>query len=141
MGFYVKDMYISSTRWRPHDPLTNPPTIPETSPVFVAAKYLTVLQRGRVAGGGGQAGYPNPEGGGTEYPTWTVPTYLTLTTLTTTTPVIDPSEVIREEDYLRIRETLRQATEVIDKAMEQLTPQREQLTEALEALQSARVDQ
>jgi len=142
MGFYVKDIYVSSNRWRLHDPLTNPPTIPETSPVFVAAKYLqelTAVQRGRVAGGA--AGYPNPEGdgGGLGYTTMTV-TLPTITTLTTTTPVIDVSSAIREEDYLRIRENLRQATEVIDRAMEQLTPQREQLDEAVEALQSARVD-
>lgn len=142
MGFYIKDLYVSSERWRLHDPLTNPPTIPETSPVFVAAKYLrelTAVQRGRVAtGSAGRAGYPNPDGdgGGVEYPTWTVPTYMT-TILTTTTPVVDVSSVIREEDYLRIRENLRQATEVIDKAMAELVPERQQLAEAVETLQSA----
>jgi hypothetical protein len=144
MGFYVKDIYVSSNRWRLHDPLTNPPTIPETSPVFVAAKYLqelTAVQRGRVAADtAGRAGFPNPDGdgGGVEYPTWTVPTYMT-TILTTTTPVIDVTSVIREEDYLRIRENLRQAAEVIDRAMEQLTPQREQLDQVMETLQSAQL--
>ncbi len=129
MGFYIKDLYVSSAKWRPHDPLTNPPTVPETSPVFFAAKYLRDII---VVGGRGNA-MPNPDDDSftrwTRFTTWPTPT---------PTPWAELSTVIHEEDYLSIRETLVRAVEVVDKAMSALQPTVGQLDEAIDVLNSAR---
>ena len=55
MGFYIKDLYVHRVPtfdW--HDKLTNPPTIPETSPIIRAAALSPhVVVGGR---GGGEVG-------------------------------------------------------------------------------------
>src|SRR6188768_2928154 len=53
MGFYIKDLYVHRVpKFRWHDSLTNPPTIPETSPIIRAAALSPHVAVGR--GGGGE---------------------------------------------------------------------------------------
>jgi hypothetical protein len=133
MGFYIKDLYVSSARW--HDPLTNPPTVPETSPVLVAAKYHTAVVRaveaGGVARGGQVATLLPPDDGGWVWPTWWTITH------TTTSPYRNPGEVIQEGDYLQILTVLRQSVETVERVMESLKPNQEQLNHVSKTLESA----
>ena len=55
MGFYIKDLYIARVpKYVWHDKLTNPPTIPETSPVIRVTQLsprFTAVTDGQNGGG------------------------------------------------------------------------------------------
>ena len=54
MGFYVKDLYVQRVpKFQWHDKLTNPPTIPETSPIIEIAALSPQIAQVRAGGGGG----------------------------------------------------------------------------------------
>src|SRR4051794_14111682 len=57
MGFYIKDLYVHRVpKFDWHDKLTNPPTVPETSPIIQVAALSPHLEvEGR---GGGLVGLP-----------------------------------------------------------------------------------
>ena len=161
MGFYVRDLYLDSSRFRrvtltdliTHDPLTNPPTIPETSPILVVAQLSPQIAEftGAVkAGGIGQAEvhefvnrvgaaavgsylYPNPDGDGPEIPPWLTPIVRTF------------SESLHESDLVAVRSTLEQSVRLAGSAVERLQPSekdvdvvRGELTAALEGLGAGR---
>jgi hypothetical protein len=140
MGFYIKDLYVTSSRWFLHDRLTNPPTVPETSPVLVAAKYQHVVAKAyqkaiaqRAAGSAGAAGMPGPDDDGS-WVTWTIPTFPTRTT----SPYLDLGDILEESDYLQIREVLKQSLETVERTISALSPDAKQLDQAIDALDSAR---
>ena len=55
MGFYVKDLYVHRVpKFRWHDKLTNPPTVPETSPIIEIAALSPQIAVLRGGGGGGR---------------------------------------------------------------------------------------
>ena len=93
MGFFVKDLFVQRVpkfTWR--DPLTNPPTIPETSPIIqVAALSPNVAVARRGAGGG--AALPADDN-----TLFTVPSWLS--------PIIAPGGRLQESDLTVVRETL-----------------------------------
>ena len=57
MGFFVKDLFVQRVpkfTWR--DPLTNPPTIPETSPIIQVAALSPNVAVAAARRRGGTAG-------------------------------------------------------------------------------------
>ncbi len=73
MGFYVKDLYVQRVpKFRWHDKLTNPPTVPETSPIIEIAALSPQIAQVRAAGGGGGAFLPADD-----MTLYTVPSWLT----------------------------------------------------------------
>ncbi|MEO7069752.1 MAG: hypothetical protein ABI131_04585 [Nostocoides sp.] len=114
MGFYIKDLYvhrIPKVTW--HDPLTNPPTIPETSPII----RMSVLspQLARVARG---------SGGGTELPAddttlYTIPTPIT--------PIVFPAGRLEANDLQVVRENLVATLKAVDTQLATMQPSAEDL--------------
>lgn len=153
MGFYVRDLYLDSARFRritvtdiiTHDPLTNPPTIPETSPILVVAKltpqiaeFTGAVKAGHVghaavqefAGAIGSAAvsaylYPDPDGGSGDIPTPITPFVHRFT------------EALREEDLAAVRGSLETAVKLADGVLERLQPTERDIEVVRGALEGA----
>ena len=116
MGFYIKDLYVHRIPKIPwHDPLTNPPTIPETSPIIrmtALSPHVAVVR-----GGGG--------GGGTALPAddttlWTIPTPIT--------PIVTPAGSLELNDLHIVRENLLATLKAVDAQLETMQPSAEDLS-------------
>lgn len=113
MGFYIKDLYVHRVPtfdW--HDKLTNPPTIPETSPIIRAAALSPhVVVGGR---GGGEVGMPADEN-----TLWTIPTPIT--------PVVFPGSRLEETDLQLVRDNLRVTLEAVERQIDTMQASGEDL--------------
>lgn len=125
MGFYIKDLYvhrIPKTLW--HDPLTNPPTIPETSPIIRTAMLSPhVAQLGRR--GGGSTALPADE-----TTLWTIPTPIT--------PIVTPAGHLEMHDLQHVRENLVMTLKAVEAQLETMTPSAEDLEHVQSVLDSVR---
>ena len=114
MGFFVKDLFVQRVpkfTWR--DPLTNPPTIPETSPIIqVAALSPNVAVARR--GAGGAVARPADEN-----TLFTVPSWLS--------PIIAPGGRLQESDLTVVRETLVTTLKAVDDHIATMQPTAEDL--------------
>ena len=114
MGFYIDDLYIQRVpKFKWHDKLTNPPTVPETSPII----RMTALspQLARVSGGGG-GDVALPADDTTLY---TIPTPIT--------PIVTPVGRLELADLVLVRENLQLTLEAVDRQLEEMKPTDEQL--------------
>ena len=114
MGFYIDDLYIHRVpKFKWHDKLTNPPTVPETSPII----RMTALspQLARVSGGGG-GDVALPADDTTLY---TIPTPIT--------PIVTPVGRLELADLVLVRENLQLTLEAVDRQLEEMKPTDEQL--------------
>ena len=113
MGFYIKDLYVHRIPKVPwHDPLTNPPTIPETSPIIrTAALSPHVAQVGR---GGGSTALPADD-----TTLWTIPTPIT--------PIVTPAGRLELNDLQLIRDNLEMTLKAVDAQLETMQPSAEEL--------------
>ena len=114
MGFYIDDLYIQRVpKFKWHDKLTNPPTVPETSPII----RMTALspQLARVSGGGG-GDVALPADDTTLY---TIPTPIT--------PIVTPVGRLELADLALVRENLQLTLEAVDRQLEEMKPTDEQL--------------
>ncbi|GEK20188.1 hypothetical protein [Cellulomonas xylanilytica] len=108
MGFYVKDLYVQRVpKFRWHDKLTNPPTVPETSPIIEIAALSPQIAQVRAAGGGGGAFLPADD-----MTLYTVPSWLT--------PIINPARHLSEVDLHTVRESLAVTLKAVDQQIEGL---------------------
>ncbi|MDM7832339.1 hypothetical protein [Cellulomonas edaphi] len=109
MGFYVKDLYVRRVpKWKWHDPLTNPPTVPETSPIIrIAALSPQIADIQTRASGGGGGGVFLPADDTTLY---TIPTPIT--------PIVFPVGRLDESDLVLVRETLATTLDAVDRQIE-----------------------
>ena len=116
MGFYVKDLYVQRVpKFKWHDPLTNPPTIPETSPIIkIAALSPQLAERPR---GGGGVFLPADD-----TTLYTIPTSIT--------PVVSPIGRLNEADLQTVRETLAVTLKVVEQQIDQMQPTAEELSYA-----------
>lgn len=114
MGFYIKDLYVHRIPKVPwHDPLTNPPTIPETSPIIrTAALSPHVAQVGR--GGGGSTALPADD-----TTLWTIPTPIT--------PIVTPAGRLELNDLQLVRDNLVMTLKAVDAQLETMQPSAEEL--------------
>ena len=106
MGFYVKDLYVQRVpKFQWHDKLTNPPTIPETSPIIEIAALspqIAVLR-----GGGGGSGLPADD---TTF--YTIPSWLS--------PIVHPAGRLDEADLFTVRESLVATLTAVDQHIDSL---------------------
>jgi len=108
MGFYVKDLYVQRVpKFRWHDKLTNPPTIPETSPIIQVAALSPQIAQVRAGGGGGGVFLPADDN--TFY---TIPSWLT--------PVVNPAGRLAEADLHTVRESLAVTLKAVEQQIEGL---------------------
>ena len=116
MGFYIKDLYVHRVpQFRWHDKLTNPPTIPETSPIIRAAALSPhVVVGGRGGQGGGEVGLPSDEN-----TLWTIPTPIT--------PVVFPGSRLEETDLQLVRDNLRVTLEAVERQIDTMQASGEDL--------------
>jgi len=147
MGFYIKDLYVdvASARrstWRSllHDPLTNPPTIPETSPAIAVAALSPVLEQaaGRLRAGDLHGVEEVARGIGIA----ALSVYLPADDGELPPSRISPIAVyadglLDEADLLAARDTLRVALDKVDRLTEGLQPDRAQLEHLRDALEGA----
>jgi hypothetical protein len=104
MGFYIKDLYVRRVpKYQWHDPLTNPPTIPETSPIIRVAALSPKLVdvKTRAGGSGGSVFLPADD-----TTLYTIPTPIT--------PIVIPVGRLEEVDLVAVRETLATTLAVLD---------------------------
>ena len=123
MGFYVRDYYCGNGNVVLHTTYLSPtcpePTDPTDTPyVLQAVKLATVVRPTAYAvgrfGGGGDAGYPDPEGDGH------IPTPIT--------PIAHPlGDVLTEADLPQLHQQLTAALKMVDAAFEGLKATPEQL--------------
>ena len=113
MGFYIKDLYVHRVpKFDWHDKLTNPPTVPETSPIIrVAALSPHLEAEGR---GGGLVGLPADDN-----TLFTIPTPIT--------PIVFPGTRLEETDLQLVRENLRVTLEAVDRQIESMQASGEDL--------------
>lgn len=148
MGFYVKDLYIDGgalrrTAWRDlfHDPLTNPHTVPETSPaIAVAALSPAVAEAtGRLRAGDLRGAEQVALAVGGAALSAYLPADDTVLPPSPITPIADQVGVLLDEsDLLHARDALRVALRQVDAAVERLQPtgrDLEVLRGAVDALQ------
>jgi|GEM_PF-1236965 len=111
MGFYIKDLYVRRLpKFTWHDPLTNPPTVPETSPIIrVAALSPQIARLQTRAAGGGGGGVFLPADDTTLY---TIPTPIT--------PIVFPVGRLDEADLQQVRESLAVTLKVVEREIEGL---------------------
>jgi hypothetical protein len=120
MGFYIKDLYIAqASKFKWHDRLTNPPTVPETSPLIKVAALSP--QIARVQGGGGGTALPTDEN-----TLFTIPTSIT--------PIVVPDGRLVEADLQMVRENLAVALQAVDAHIEQMQPSAEDLAHVAEVV-------
>jgi len=117
MGFYIKDLYVHRIpKFKWHDPLTNPPTIPETSPIIrsaVLSPHVAQVVRGG-GGGGGDVGLPADD-----QTLWTIPSRWT--------PVVSPVGHLELSDLQLVRENLMVTLKAVDAQLETMQPSAEDL--------------
>ena len=115
MGFYIKDLYVHRIPKIPwHDPLTNPPTIPEPSP---APRTTALSPHAAAAPGGGPAGRPALPADDTTL--WTIPTPIT--------PIVTPAGSLELNDLHIVRENLLATLKAVDAQLETMQPSAEDL--------------
>ena len=108
MGFYVKDLYVQRVpKFQWHDKLTNPPTIPETSPIIEIAALSPQIAQVRAGGGGGGVFLPADD---TTF--YTIPSWLT--------PVVNPARRLSESDLHTVRESLAVTLKAVELQIEGL---------------------
>jgi hypothetical protein len=108
MGFYVKDLYVQRVpKFQWHDKLTNPPTVPETSPIIRIAALSPQIAEVQVRAGGGGGGVFLPADDTTLY---TVPSHWT--------PVISPVGRLNEADLQLVRENLVVTLKAVEQQIE-----------------------
>jgi hypothetical protein len=113
MGFYIKDLYVHRVpKFQWHDQLTNPPTIPETSPIIRMAALSPHLAAS--GGRGGEVGLPADD-----TTLWTIPTPIT--------PIVFPAGRLEETDLQLVRDNLRATLEVVEQQISQMQPTAEDL--------------
>jgi hypothetical protein len=114
MGFFVKDVFVQRVpKFTWHDPLTNPPTIPETSPIIQVAALSPNVAAVR-AGGRGGAALPADDNTLVDVPTWL-------------TPIISPAGRLVESDLVVVRETLVATLKAVDDHLATMQPTAEDL--------------
>lgn len=113
MGFYIKDLYVHRIpKFKWHDPLTNPPTIPETSPIIRSAVLSPhVAQGGR---GGGDVALPADD-----TTLWTIPSRLT--------PIVTPAGRLELHDLQVVRDNLQATLDAVNAQLETMQPSAEDL--------------
>jgi hypothetical protein len=113
MGFYIKDLYVHRVpKFQWHDQLTNPPTIPETSPIIRVAALSPHLAAS--GGRGGEVGLPADD--------------TTLLTIPTPiTPIVLPAGRLEENDLQLVRDNLRATLEAVEQQISQMRPTAEDL--------------
>lgn len=115
MGFYIKDLYVHRVpKFGWHDKLTNPPTIPETSPIIHVAALSPHVLVERRAGGGGGTYLPADD-----TTLWTIPT--------TITPIVTPGGRLEILDLKAARENLAAALKAVDMRIDEMQPTAEDL--------------
>ena len=125
MGFYVKDLYVQRVpKFQWHDKLTNPPTIPETSPIIrVAALSPQIAEAHTQAGGGGGGGVFLPADDTTFY---TIPSWLT--------PIVNPARRLAEADLHTVRESLAVTLKAVEQQIDALQGSAEDIAYAQSVL-------
>ncbi|MGA4670236.1 hypothetical protein ACPCG0_10660 [Propionibacteriaceae bacterium Y1923] len=114
MGYYIKDLYVERVpKFRWHDKLTNPPTIPETSPIIKVAALTPALGRYNSGGGDGTA---LPADDTTLY---TIPTPIT--------PIVTPVGRLELSDLQLVKENLLATLKAVDLQLEKMQPSAEEL--------------
>ena len=146
MGYYIKELYIDDDVLRRvpltwHDPLTNPPTIPETSPIISVAKISPAVAEFT---GALRQGHAVPveavdrvamEVGQLALATAALPADDTVPVPTPITPIALKFRVsLSEADLGQVRAGLQQALEITDGLVKQLAPSEEQLSELRDVL-------
>ncbi len=113
MGFYIKDLYVHRIpKFKWHDPLTNPPTIPETSPIIRSAVLSPhVAQVGR---GGGDVALPADD-----TTLWTIPSRIT--------PIVTPAGRLELHDLQVVRDNLQATLDAVNAQLETMQPSAEDL--------------
>lgn len=125
MGFYVKDLYVQRVpKFQWHDKLTNPPTVPETSPIIRVAALSPQLAEVQVrAGSNGGGGVFLPADDNTYY---TIPSSIT--------PIVSPAGRLDEADLQIVRENLVATLKAVDEQIEGMQPTAEDLAYATSVL-------
>ncbi|MCU1538912.1 MAG: hypothetical protein JWP82_3263 [Humibacillus sp.] len=116
MGFYIKDLYVHRVpKFSWHDRLTNPPTIPETSPIIRAAALSPhVVVAGQGGRTGGEVGLPADD-----TTLWTIPTPIT--------PIVFPGSRLEETDLQLVRDNLRVTLEAVERQIDTMQASGEDL--------------
>ena len=128
MGFFVKDLFVQRVpkfTWR--DPLTNPPTIPETSPIIQVAALSPNVAVARRGGWGGAANLPADDN-----TLFTVPSWLS--------PIITPGGRLQESDLAVVRETLVTTLKAVDDHIATMQPTAEDLEHLSSVIQALTVE-
>ena len=121
MGFYVKDLYVQRVpKFQWHDKLTNPPTIPETSPIIEIAALSPQIAQVRGGGGGGVF---LPADDTTLY---TIPSWLS--------PIVHPARRLAESDLHVVRESLAATLKAVEQQIEGLQGTPEDISYAASVL-------
>ena len=122
MGFYVKDLYVQRVpKWQWHDKLTNPPTIPETSPIIEIAALSPQIAQVRAGGGGGGVFLPADD-----TTLYTIPSWLT--------PIVHPARRLSEADLYTVRESLAVTLKAVEGQIEGLQGSAEDIAYAQSVL-------
>ncbi len=127
MGFYVKDLYVRRVpKFEWHDKLTNPPTVPETSPIIRVAALSP--QIAHVQGSRGTVGN---NGGGVFLPAddttlWTIPTSIT--------PIVSPVGRLDEADLQLVRDNLAVTLKAVEQQIDAMQGSKEDVAYAASVL-------
>ena len=122
MGFYVKDLYVQRVpKFQWHDKLTNPPTVPETSPIIRVAALSPQIAHVQERGGGGGVFLPADD-----TTLYTIPTSIT--------PIVTPVGRLQEADLQQVRETLTVTLRAVEQQIEAMKPSAEDLSYATSVL-------
>ncbi|MEZ0449962.1 hypothetical protein [Cellulomonas sp. ICMP 17802] len=124
MGFYVKDLYVQRVpKFQWHDKLTNPPTVPETSPIIRVAALSPQIAEVQVRAGGGGGGVFLPADDTT---LWTIPTSIT--------PIVSPAGRLNEADLQLVRENLVATLKAVEQQIEGMQGSAEDIAYAASVL-------
>lgn len=115
MGYFIKDLYVQRVpKFKWHDKLTNPPTVPETSPIIKIASLSPAIARYHEGGGGGGVMLPADD--------------TTLTPIPTPiTPIVTPVGRLELGDLHLVRENLELTLKAVEAQIEQMQPSAEDL--------------
>lgn len=150
MGFYLKDLYVDvgalrRTAWRDlfHDPLTNPHTVPETSPAIAVAALSPAIAgaTGRVLAGDLRGVEEVAMGIGVAAMSAYLPAFDDgVAPPSRISPIADHLHTLLDEsDLLQAREALTVALGQVDAAVDRLRPTGEDLDVLRAALDPPRV--
>ena len=116
-GFYIEDLYVQRVpKFKWHDKLTNPPTVPETSPISRAAALSPAIAR-YSGGGGGDVALPADD--------------TTLTPIPSPlTPIVTPVGRLELADLALVRDNLKMTLDAVEMQLERMQPTDEQLSYA-----------